>query len=63
MCSFFAMDGLHIGFTMASRQTLEDARKHPENHRSLLIRKTGFSEYYISLSPQEQQEIIDRTEY
>ena len=28
-----------------------------------LIRKTGFSEYYISLSPQEQQEIIDRTEY
>ena len=42
---------------------LEDARKHPENHRSLLVRKTGFSEFYISLSPQEQQEIIDRTEY
>ena len=63
MASFFAMDGQHVGFTMASRQTLEDARMHPENHRSLLIRKTGFSEYYISLSPQEQQEIIDRTEY
>ncbi len=62
MRSFFAMDGLHVGFTMVSRKTLEDARKHPENHRSLLIRKTGFSEYYISLSPQEQQEIIDRTE-
>ena len=61
--SFFLMGGLHIGFTMASRSTLEDARKHPENHRSLFIRKTGFSEYYIALSPQEQQELIDRTEY
>ena len=61
--SYFLMGGLHIGFTMASRATLEDARKHPENHRALFIRKTGFSEYYIALSPQEQQEIIDRTEY
>ena len=63
MQSFFSMKGLHIGFTMASRETLEDARNHPENHRSLFIRKTGFSEYFISLSPQEQQELIDRTEY
>ena len=63
MRSFFAMHGLHIGFTMASRETLEDARNHPEKHRSLFIRKTGFSEYFISLSPQEQQELIDRTEY
>jgi formate C-acetyltransferase len=63
MKSFFALDGQHIGFTMADRATLEDARKHPENHRSLLVRKTGFSEFYISLSPLEQQEIIDRTEY
>ena len=63
MKSFFALGGQHVGFTMADRATLEDARKHPENHRSLLVRKTGFSEFYISLSPQEQQEIIDRTEY
>ncbi len=61
--TFFSMGGLHIGFTMVSRATLEDARKNPQNHRSLFIRKTGFSEYYIALSPQEQQEIIDRTEY
>ncbi len=63
MRSFFALGGQHVGFTMADRTTLEDARKHPENHRSLLVRKTGFSEFYISLSPLEQQEIIDRTEY
>ncbi|MBP5638021.1 MAG: hypothetical protein J6X55_00955, partial [Victivallales bacterium] len=49
--SYFAMGGLHVGFTMVNRETLEDARLHPEKHRSLLIRKTGFSEFYISLSP------------
>ncbi len=61
--AFFRMDGLHIGFTFIDRATLEDARKHPEKYRSLLVRKTGFSEYFVSLSPTEQQEIIDRTEY
>ncbi len=61
--SFFQMGGLHIGFSFADRQTLEDARKHPENYRTLLVRKTGFSEFFVSLSPEEMQEIIDRTEY
>jgi len=61
--TFFLMDGLHVGFTVADRRTLEDARKHPEEYQTLLIRKTGFSEFFVSLSPEEQQEVIDRTEY
>ncbi len=61
--TFFGMGGLHIGFSMVDRRTLEDARERPNAHRTLLVRKTGFSEFFISLSPAEQQEIIDRTEY
>lgn len=61
--SFFAIGGLHIGFTFADRQTLEAARRHPEQYRTLLVRKTGFSEFFVALSPAEQQELIDRTEY
>lgn len=61
--SFFAMGGLHIGFTVVRRRTLEAARQHPEDYRTLLVRKTGFSEFFVALSPQEQQEMIDRTEY
>lgn len=61
--SFFELGGLHIGFTVVNRRTLEAARRNPEEHRTLLIRKTGFSEFFTSLSPAEQQEIIDRTEY
>lgn len=61
--SFFELGGLHIGFTVVNRRTLEEARRHPEEYRTLLVRKTGFSEFFISLSPAEQQEMIDRTEY
>jgi formate C-acetyltransferase len=61
--SYFAMGGQHLGFTMVSRETLEKARQHPEEYRTLLVRKTGFSEYFIALSPAEQQDMIDRTEY
>ena len=61
--TFFGMNGLHIGFTFADRATLEAARKDPASYRTLMIRKTGFSEFFIALSPEEQQEIIDRTEH
>ncbi len=61
--SFFALGGLHIGFTVADRRTLEAARRNPGEFRTLLVRKTGFSEFFVALSPQEQQELIDRTEY
>ena len=60
---FFEIGGLHLGFTVVNRQTLEEARRHPEAYRTLLVRKTGFSEFFVSLSPAEQQELIDRTEY
>ena len=63
MKSYFAMGGQHLGFTMVSRETLEKARQHPEEYKTLLVRKTGFSEYFIALSPAEQQDMIDRTEY
>ncbi len=61
--TYFGMGGLHVGFTVVKREELEKARLHPEQYRNLLVRKTGFSEFFVSLSPQEQQEMIDRTEW
>lgn len=61
--SYFEMGGQHIGFTVATRETLEKAMASPDEYRSLLVRKTGFSEYFVALSPLEQREIIARTEY
>ena len=38
-------------------------KRHPADGRTLPVQKTGFSEFFVALSPQEQQELIDRTEY
>lgn len=60
--SFFEMGGQHLGFTVVEKETLEDARRNPEKHQTLYVRVTGFSEYFTALSPEQQQEMIDRTE-
>ena len=61
--SFFRMGGVHVGFTFADRQTLLAAQAHPDQHRSLCVRVTGFSEYFVALSPEGQRDIIERTGY
>ena len=54
--------GHHIQFNMLSRETLLDAKKHPERYRDLTVRVAGFSAYFVELSPEVQDEIIARTE-
>ena len=47
----------------ASRKDLLDAQLHPEKHQTLFVRICGFSAKFVSLSPQWQKEIIDRTAF
>ena len=61
--TYFGQGGLHLGLTCVDRATLLDARAHPERYQSLCVRVTGFSEYLSALSPEAQQELIDRTAY
>lgn len=61
--SYFAQGGLHVGFTFMDRETLLDARARPERYRTLTVRMYGFSEYFTSLSPHEQNELIERTRH
>lgn len=61
--TFFALGGVTVGYTQVDRATLLAARDNPEQHRGLCVRVTGFSEYFVALSPEGQQDIIDRTEY
>jgi len=60
--TYFSLGGKHIQFNVVSRETLQDAQKHPENYRDLVVRVAGFSAYFIQLSKQVQGEIIARTE-
>jgi trans-4-hydroxy-L-proline dehydratase len=60
--SYFKMDGHHIQFNVVDAETLREAQKHPENYRDLIVRVAGYSDYFIDLTPELQEEIIRRTE-
>ena len=37
--------------------------EHPENYSSLIVRVSGFSAYYTTLSRDVQEDILRRTEH
>lgn len=53
----------HLQFNIINRETLLAAQKNPEKYRNLLVRVAGYSAYFVDLSPQLQEEIIQRTEH
>ena len=60
--SYFVMDGHHIQFNVVDRQTLIEAQKHPEDHKDLIVRVAGYSDFFRNLDKPLQDEIIERTE-
>jgi pyruvate-formate lyase len=61
--AYFKLDGHHIQFNVVNAATLRDAQKHPEQHRDLIVRVAGYSDYFCDLSRALQDEIITRTEH
>ncbi len=60
--TFFDLGGTQIIANFVSRDTLEDAIAHPDRHRDLVIRVTGFSAYFVNLDPSLHPEILSRFE-
>ena len=54
--------GKHVQFNVIDRQTLVDAKAHPENYRNLIVRVAGYSALWVELSEAIQDELIARTE-
>jgi formate C-acetyltransferase len=61
--TYFDNYGHHCQFNILSRQTLMEAKKHPEEYRDLVVRVAGFSAFFVELAPEVQDEIIARTEH
>jgi len=61
--AYFRMDGHHIQFNVVNAEQLKDAQKHPEQYRDLIVRVAGYSDYFIDLGHDLQNEIIRRTEH
>lgn len=60
--AYFDLDGHHIQFNVIDRQTLKDAQERPDEHRDLIVRVAGYSDYFRNLSRALQDEIIARTQ-
>jgi pyruvate formate-lyase/glycerol dehydratase family glycyl radical enzyme len=61
--TYFKLDGHHMQFNVVNADTLRDAQKHPEKHRDLMVRVAGYSDYFVDLGTELQNEIIKRTEH
>jgi pyruvate formate-lyase/glycerol dehydratase family glycyl radical enzyme len=59
--TYFRYDGHHIQFNVVDAKTLRRAQEHPEEHRNLIVRVAGYSDYFCNLEPALQEEVIART--
>ena len=60
---YFSRGGQEVQINCVSRDVLKDAMEHPENYGDLVVRVSGFSAYYTSLSRDVQEDILHRTEH
>ncbi len=60
--TYFDLGGLQVQLSLASVEQLRDAQVHPERHRDLMVRITGYSAAFIDMTRAAQDEIIRREE-
>lgn len=60
--TYFKMGGLHFQLSYVSKEVLKDAKITPDKYKSLRVRVSGFSDYFVLLNEDLQDEIITRTE-
>ncbi len=63
LAAYFQRGGQEMQINCADTAMLRAAQEHPEQYRDLVVRVAGFSEYFISLSRDMQEEIIARVEH
>ncbi len=61
--TYFRLDGHHVQFNVVDAATLRAAQKHPEKYRDLIVRVAGYSDYFVDIGTELQEEIISRTEH
>lgn len=59
--TYFRLGGHHIQFNVVDTDTLRLAQKKPDEYSNLLVRVAGYSDYFIDLDADHQEEIINRT--
>ena len=60
---YFEHGGQQLSINVVDRETLLEAQKNPEKYANLVVRVGGYSDYFCNLSPDLQQNVIDRTQF
>lgn len=60
--TYFKNGGMHFQLTYVSKEDLKKAKIAPEKYKSLRVRVSGFSDYFVRLNDALQDDIIKRTE-
>ncbi len=58
--SHFAMGGTQINLNVLDKEKVLEANQDPAKYPDLIVRVTGFSAYFASLSPEFRQIVVDR---
>jgi formate C-acetyltransferase len=58
---YFAAGGQQVQFNILDPAVLIDARHHPERHRDLVVRISGYSAYFNDLTEAMKDDLIART--
>lgn len=53
--------GIQLQFNIVDTQTLLDAQKNPQQHKDLLVRIGGYSDFFVTIPKNLQDEIISRS--
>ncbi|MEY8296840.1 MAG: glycyl radical protein [Emergencia timonensis] len=57
----FLKGGFHIQINVLDDKVLRAAQEEPDKYRNILVRVAGYSAYFVDLSEEIQNNIIDRT--
>jgi formate C-acetyltransferase len=58
---YFGLNGHHVQFNVVDAATLRSAQADPGSYRDLIVRVAGYSDYFVDLCADLQDEIIRRT--
>ena len=59
--AYFRQGGHHVQLNVVDAETLRRAQEHPDEHRDLIVRVAGYSDYFCDIGRELQEEIIART--
>ncbi len=63
METFMLRGGMEIQINVVDRDMLLKAQEEPQNYQDLVVRIAGYSDYFVGLSREMQEEVIMRTEH